>query len=59
MHTYRRAAYLGHVPCVTRANMTLRFAHDSNVGKSTKKPICKNSLTNIFDSSKVQDIKVS
>ena len=53
---YRQVAYLGRVPCVTRENATFRFTHDYNVGQEVnKKPIFKNSLTNVFGSSKVQD----
>ena len=53
--SYRRVAYLGRVPCVTRENATFRFTHDYNVGQEVnKKPIFKSSLTNVFDSSKVQ-----
>ena len=37
---YRRVAYLGRVPCVTRENATFRFTHDYNVGQEVnKKPI--------------------
>ena len=39
-HGYRRVAYLGRVPCVTRENATFRFTHDYNVGQEVnKKPI--------------------
>ena len=43
-HVYRRVAYLGRVPCVTRTNATFVFTHDYNVGQEVnKKPIFLNS----------------